>query len=930
MLKKFFLIASLLWSIAYGQCDGVTVISVTGVTATTAQVNWGATTGATSYTVDVYNFNTNVLTYTGTTTGLFKVATGLTPGVKYKAFVTVFCIGPPPGSVSMAVTEPTFTTLANTTIYTPQKSTQFTYLKADTMFTLPRADTGINRAPNIGGHVVYRPQDSLLYYYNGLKWKPVAIDSFGVVSALNHKVDSVTVAGDSLFYWINGVSYGYLLPSVTSLAWGLSGNAGTTAGTNFLGTTDGVDLVIKTNSIEKARFINSTGKFNTSFDATIHGLTAGLGNGSVSDNTAFGLEGLNAITTGSANTAIGYQSMKATTTGFENTAVGWGTLTATTTGRDNTAFGAIAMYSNTTGINNTTFGKSSLGSNTSGFENTAMGQSAGFTITTGSKNTLLGSAANTSSATRINGTAVGANAYVGQDNSLILGSINGVNSATASTKVGIGTTTPDSTFTLVGGFKYDVISKGAGKVLTSDAAGGATWATPATSGTVTSVTGTTNRITSTGGATPQIDISAAYVGQTSITTLGTVATGTWRATTVAPDKGGTGLTTYTDGDLLVGVTGNTLSKLTVGTTGQVLGINGGGNIAWTTQDLPSIPTLQKVITQSGVLTENNVISNGTNSYTLISNDGDFTLRQMQQGANMTFSGKTNSNDDSLFTTYSTEDGVLTMHSDFPSQNFKSAISIAYDGISLTSAQYTGNKESDITMREDSITLNPYKGQLNIDSLRSTVSMTRMGVMVYDSIGGDVKKIPASLLGLGTGTVTQVTNTDGSGFDITISNTTTTPNISIKTNLTTGSVPVIGASGSLSEDNSNFFYNTSTHRLGLGTSSPDSILTVVGGIKFTTGAGSGKVLTSDAAGGATWQTATTVKTGNFSGVGTATTTFTVTFGGTQPNTSYQVNVTPTSLLGAAVYYVNNKTTTTFDVVYLTGLTGTLTLDYALFR
>lgn len=48
-----------------------------------------------------------------------------------------------------------------------------------------------------------------------------------------------------------------------------------------------------------------------------------------------------------------------------------------------------------------------------------------------------------------------------------------------------------------------------------------------TAGTVSSVTGTTNRITSTGGTTPVIDISASYVGQSSITTLGTVTTGTW-------------------------------------------------------------------------------------------------------------------------------------------------------------------------------------------------------------------------------------------------------------------------------------------------------------------------------------------------------------------------------------------------------------------
>ena len=53
-------------------------------------------------------------------------------------------------------------------------------------------------------------------------------------------------------------------------------------------------------------------------------------------------------------------------------------------------------------------------------------------------------------------------------------------------------------------------------------------------GGVTSVSGTTNRITSSGGATPVIDISSAYVGQTSIITLGTITTGTWQGTSIAP------------------------------------------------------------------------------------------------------------------------------------------------------------------------------------------------------------------------------------------------------------------------------------------------------------------------------------------------------------------------------------------------------------
>lgn len=62
---------------------------------------------------------------------------------------------------------------------------------------------------------------------------------------------------------------------------------------------------------------------------------------------------------------------------------------------------------------------------------------------------------------------------------------------------------------------------------------GSAWApAAAASGSVTSVTGTTNRITSTGGTTPQIDISSSYVGQASITTLGTIATGVWQGTAV--------------------------------------------------------------------------------------------------------------------------------------------------------------------------------------------------------------------------------------------------------------------------------------------------------------------------------------------------------------------------------------------------------------
>jgi hypothetical protein len=57
-------------------------------------------------------------------------------------------------------------------------------------------------------------------------------------------------------------------------------------------------------------------------------------------------------------------------------------------------------------------------------------------------------------------------------------------------------------------------------------------------GTEFNVGGTTNRIT----VNPDsIDIASTYVGQTSITTLGTIATGTWQGTVVGPTYGGTGV-----------------------------------------------------------------------------------------------------------------------------------------------------------------------------------------------------------------------------------------------------------------------------------------------------------------------------------------------------------------------------------------------------
>jgi hypothetical protein len=62
--------------------------------------------------------------------------------------------------------------------------------------------------------------------------------------------------------------------------------------------------------------------------------------------------------------------------------------------------------------------------------------------------------------------------------------------------------------------------------------------------------------------------------------------------------------------------------------------------------------------------------------------------------------------------------------------------------------------------------------------------------------------------------------------------------------------------------------------------------------------------------------------------TAATSLTITFGGTQPNNTYKVCITPTGTIAIGAY-VTSKTTTTFDVVFPIA-TGTIVLDWALFQ
>jgi trimeric autotransporter adhesin len=163
------------------------------------------------------------------------------------------------------------------------------------------------------------------------------------------------------------------------------------------------------NSSGNSFFGNSTGVHNTGASNSFFGGHAGELN-----------------TTGTANTFIGYQAGDGNSSGSNNSFLGFEAGGGTnSTASDNSFLGYQAGFFETTGTRNSFFGSQ-----------------AGFSNTTGSLNTFIGYGANLNGAAISNATAIGGLAQVNQSNSLVLGSIAGVNNAIADTTVGIGTSSP--------------------------------------------------------------------------------------------------------------------------------------------------------------------------------------------------------------------------------------------------------------------------------------------------------------------------------------------------------------------------------------------------------------------------------------------------------------------------------------------------------
>jgi len=240
-----------------------------------------------------------------------------------------------------------------------------------------------------------------------------------------------------------------ILPAATlTNDWHTTGNAGTTAGTNFLGTTDAQDLVFKTNNVENFRIyetaIPTAAKAILSGgDLLIGNITAGKGKSQAPDNTAFGQNSLSNIVfaepNGNYNTAFGSNTLPALTSGYANTAVGESALSAVTTGTFNAAFGTGALFENN-GNQNLAIGSDAMVNNTGGSFNVAIGSSALGNGLTASSNVAIGRQAGqniTGNNNIVIGVTSGTSIGAGTGN-VVVGSFGGVANAVNTIVIGDG------------------------------------------------------------------------------------------------------------------------------------------------------------------------------------------------------------------------------------------------------------------------------------------------------------------------------------------------------------------------------------------------------------------------------------------------------------------------------------------------------------
>ena len=116
-------------------------------------------------------------------------------------------------------------------------------------FLVPRTKVGLITAPTIGLVIFDTDTGCFVFYNNTNAWQNLCSP---------HLPPQSLAFNDSIYFNPNGTvtvvdSNGMAIHTSPNAAWITSGNAGTTAGTNFAGTTDAQDFVLKSNNNEVIR-----------------------------------------------------------------------------------------------------------------------------------------------------------------------------------------------------------------------------------------------------------------------------------------------------------------------------------------------------------------------------------------------------------------------------------------------------------------------------------------------------------------------------------------------------------------------------------------------------------------------------------------------------------------------------------------------------
>ena len=625
-------------------------------------------------------------------------------------------------------------------------------------------------------------------------------------------------------------------------------NAGGTTLGNSLIFDNGTSVGINTASPGSAFKLDVNGAANFASDIVVNGIKIGkrLDPGYEMYATSYGVNALaNYVVGAYGATAFGNNALQANTNGAYNNAFGIGTLSSLTTGSGNTAIGSYASNETSDASNNVIIGhEAGRYINTS--DNTIIGWRAGQTCcTTNSvniKNTYIGSGSG-------NGTAGSKNVIIGSFSGSSLGTIN--NNIILSDGDGTiryrwdGTTNNFNT----GSVTASSFIKTGGTNAQYLMADGSTSAGP--SGGVTTISGGTT------GLTPANATSG-------VVTL---------AGTLIAANGGTGQNTYAIGDILYASSTSALSKLTIGSAGQVLTVSS-GIPSWGSNGLYSLNGITSgthSLTTGLTGTDFNISSSGsTHTFNIPDAGATSTTRGLVSINAQTFYGAKTFNSDLIANGYTIGKGNGNVSSNLAigSGNFHTTSSTGTANLAIGTNALFNNRTGQFSTSVGHYTLTSSSTGTNNNAFGYYALFGGYGS--YNTAIGDsaLSGYGTSILNTAVGNSSMKSNTSGSfntavGNNSLITNTTGTYNTAIginanvfANNLTNATA--IGANATVSASNTIQLGNTSV------TDVKTSGALTTGAVTYPIAHGSnGQVLSTTGSGTLTWTTAA----GGISGTGT---------------------------------------------------------------